>query len=136
MSDDLLARGRQILAAQPFSALLGAELLALAPGHAEIALPHAERLLQQHGFVHGGVLAYLADNTLTFAGGSVLGDALTAEFKINFLRPARDAERLLAVAEVVDASRRQALCRCEVFSVQGTERRLCAAAQGSIRKAE
>ena len=30
----------------------------------------AEHLKQQHGFVHGGVLAYLADNALTYAGGT------------------------------------------------------------------
>jgi uncharacterized protein (TIGR00369 family) len=93
-------------------------------------------LLQQHGFVHGGVLSYLADNALTFAGGSVLGDAVTAEFKINYLRPAKDADQLLAVATVVGSGKTQAVCRCDVFAVQAGERRLCAAAQGTIRKVE
>ena len=27
----------------------------------------------QHGFVHGGVISYLVDNAITFAGASVLG---------------------------------------------------------------
>jgi uncharacterized protein (TIGR00369 family) len=136
MSFDLLTFGRKVLAEQPFSASLGAQLEAFSPGHAELSLPMAPVLLQQHGFVHGGVLSYLADNALTFAGGSVLGDAVTAEFKINYLRPAKDAHQLLAVATVVGSGKTQAVCRCDVFAVQAGERRLCAAAQGTIRKVE
>ncbi len=134
MPPDLLAHGRDVLARQPFSALIEARLDELTPGRAELSLGLRPQLQQQDGFVHGGVLAYLADNALTYAGGSVLGPVLTAEFKINYLRPARDAERLLAVATVVGSGRSQAVCRCDVFLVQGVERVLCAAAQGTIRK--
>jgi uncharacterized protein (TIGR00369 family) len=132
---DMLAQGRHILGLQPFSAMLNARLDAFAPGSAELSVPVAPALLQQHGFVHGGVLSYLADNALTFAGGSVLGDSVTSEFKINYLRPAKDAERLLAVATVVGSGKTQAVCRCDIFVVRGDERTLCAAAQGTIRKA-
>jgi uncharacterized protein (TIGR00369 family) len=135
MPTDLLDLGRDVLARQPFSAMLGARLDALTPGHAELRLPITESLRQQHGYVHGGVLAYLADNALTFAGGSVLGDAVTMEFKINYLRPARAAEALLAVASVAGSGKSQAVCRCDVFMVRGDERTLCAVAQGTIRKA-
>jgi uncharacterized protein (TIGR00369 family) len=135
MTTDLLEHGRQVLAAQGFSTLLGAELEAFEPGRAELSLRIAPQLLQQNGFVHGGVLSYLADNALTYAGGSVLGtDVLTAEYKINYLRPAV-GERLHAVASVVGSGKTQAVCRCDVFMEAGGERKLCAAAQGTIRKA-
>lgn len=65
----MLERGRRVLAAQPFSVMLGAKLTAFAGEGAEIALPVRPVLLQQSGFVHGGVLAFLADNALAFAGG-------------------------------------------------------------------
>jgi len=134
MTLDLLQRGREVLAAQGFSALLGAQLQAFEPGRAELSLPVGPQLLQQHGFVHGGVLSYLADNALTYAGGSVLGtDVLTSEFKINYLRPAT-GEALHAVATVVGAGKTQAVCRCEVYAEADGERKLCAAAQGTIRK--
>lgn len=136
MHADMLAQGRAVLARQPFSVLLGAQLDAFAPGLAELSVPMAEPLLQQHGFVHGGVLAYLADNALTYAGGSVLGGVLTSEFKINYLRPAKDAERLVAVATVVGSGKTQAVCRCDIYLHSGGERKLCAAAQGTIRKVE
>jgi uncharacterized protein (TIGR00369 family) len=133
---ELLERGREVLAAQSFSELLGARLDAFEPGHAELSLPVSQRLLQQNGFVHGGVLSYLADNALTYAGGSVLGiEVVTAEYKINYLRPAIGGDRLLAVASVVGSGKTQAVCRCDVFVVDGGELKLCAAAQGTIRRA-
>lgn len=136
MTTDLMRMGQRALAAQPFSALLGAELAVFSEGQAELRLPVRPELLQQHGLVHGGVLAYLADNALTFAGGSVLGEAvLTSEFKINYVRPAR-GDRLVAQATVVSAGQTQAVCRCEIYAVKdGQETRsLCAAAQGTIVK--
>src|SRR5512136_570695 len=130
--DTIFQLGQQALAAQPFSRLLGAQLTAMSSGSVEITLPLAPNLLQQHGFAHGGVISYVADNALTFAGGSVLGPAvLTAEYKINYLKPAR-GERLIARATVIGAGARQAVCRCDIWMVTGNEQVLCATAQGTI----
>jgi uncharacterized protein (TIGR00369 family) len=127
-----LAMGREVLAAQPFSRLIGAELAAFSKGHCELHVPIGESVKQQHGFVHGGVLSYAADNALTYAGGSALGlPVVTAEFKINYLRPAI-GERLIARAEAVHTGRTQSVCRCDVFVIQGGVEKLCAVAQGTI----
>ena len=131
---DMLGPGRRILASQPFSVLLGAELLRLADGRAELRIPIRGELKQQHGFVHGGVISYAADNALTFAGGSVLGaDVVTSEFKINYLRPAQ-GDSLVARAAVVHCGRTQAVCRCDIFASEKGADRLCATAQGTIAK--
>ena len=131
---DRLDPGRRILASQPFSVLVAAELLRLGDGQAELRIPVRAELKQQHGFVHGGVISYAADNALTFAGGSALGTGVvTSEFKINYLRPARGAS-LVARAEVVHCGRTQAVCRCDIFSSEGGSERLCATAQGTIAK--
>ncbi|MFG6468882.1 PaaI family thioesterase [Roseateles sp. BYS87W] len=127
--------GREVLAQQPFSRLLGAELAALAPGQVELHLPLREELMQQNGFAHGGAVSYLADNALTYAGGTAMGvPVLTSEFKINYVRPAV-GERLIARAEAQAVSRTQAVCRCEVFAVRGGTEKLCALAQGTIVRA-
>jgi uncharacterized protein (TIGR00369 family) len=133
--EDLLAWGRAALAAQPFSVLLGAQLHALSPdGAVELRLPLAEKLCQQHGFAHGGAVSYLADNALTYAGGAAMGaPVLTAEFKINYLRPAQ-GEWLIARAQALHAGRSQAVCRCEVFAVKDGVEKLCAVAQGTIAR--
>ncbi len=131
--ETLLQSGQQILAAQPFSTLLGARLVRFSQGEASVEVPIRDGLLQQNGYVHGGVLSYAADNALTFAGGSVLGAAvLTSEYKINYLKPAV-GERLVARASVVYAGKRQAVCRCDVLAVNADrEETLCAVAQGTI----
>lgn len=129
-----LAMGRDVLAAQPFSVLIGAELHALSPGHCELHVPVSDKIRQQHGFVHGGVVSYAADNALTYAGGTALRvPVVTSEFKINYVRPAV-GERLIARADAVHKGKSQAVCRCDVFVLQDGEEKLCAIAQGTITR--
>lgn len=65
---------RSVLAAQSFSVLLGTVMTAFDEAGVELQLPVTGQLLQQHGFVHGGVLAYLADNALTYAAALPMGE--------------------------------------------------------------
>ena len=81
---------KPVLSSQPFSLLLGAELIKFSPEGTELRLPVSEQLKQQFGFIHGGVLAYVADNAMTFARALSLGAATavaTSEMKINYIRP-------------------------------------------------
>jgi uncharacterized protein (TIGR00369 family) len=124
---------RMVLAAQPFSVLLGARLEVFEKGRATIVVPVRENLRQQNGFLHGGVLAYAADNAITFAAGSTLGpEVLTSGVTISYIRPASGV-RLQAEAEVTYTGRRQAVCRCDLYAVaEGGARVLSAIAQGSV----
>jgi len=127
-----LELARQVLASQPFSSLLNAEITVFGAGLVKLRIPIRDNLKQQNGFVHGGVISYAVDNALTFAGGSVLGPAVvTSEFKINYIRPAL-GEQIVARASVVHAGKRQAVCRCEVHSINAGNETLCAVAQGTI----
>ncbi len=131
----LLDFARQILASQPFSVFLGAQLDDVGADHAQISLSLRPEHLQQNGFAHGGVLSYLADNAITFAGGLALGggDVLTSEFKINYLRPGK-GEQLIARASTRGAGRRQAVCHCDIYVVNDHQEKLCAVAQGTVVK--
>ncbi len=132
MTEPIELFARQIFEAQPFTCLLGANLEKARQEEVVISLPLRRDLFQQHGFAHGGVISYLADNSITFAGGIALGgDALTAEFKINYIRPAK-GEKLVARAKLIHAGRRQAVCQCEIFVRNGADERLCAHASGSV----
>ncbi len=139
MPDDVtgistLAEAQQTLMSQPFSVLIGAQLVVYTRGRAELEIPLRPDLLQQFGFAHGGVLAYAADNALTFAAGTVLGPSIvTTGMTLDYLRPAK-GPLLRAVATVVNGGRTQALCRCEIYSVDDDSgQKLCAAAQGGAR---
>jgi uncharacterized protein (TIGR00369 family) len=124
--------GLSALNSQPFSRYLGAELVAFEKGRAVLALEVRPEFLQQHGFVHGGIVSYLIDNAITFAGGSVLGEnVVTAEYKVNYIRPAR-GQRLVATAIVESAGTRLAVCRCDVMAKDGENEIRCAVGQGTI----
>ena len=129
---DMREFAHQIFESQPFSKFLGAQLTDVGLKSAEISVPVQAHLKQQHGFVHGGVISYLADNSITFAGGIALkGNALTSEFKINYLRPAI-GELIIARAQAKGVGKRQAVCLCEVYAVKEGEETLCAIAQGTV----
>jgi len=134
MADELYSLGKAVLAAQPFSILMGAELTHFAEGDVEMVLPLRPEFVQHQGVVHGGVISYLADTAITFAGGSALGpDVLTAEYKINYVRPVQ-GDRLMAHGTVIAAGARQAVCRCDIVAVRDGQEYLCATAQGTIVK--
>jgi len=131
--DNLFEFGKAILESQPFSQLIGAELTGFESGRAEISLVITDQLKQQHGFVHGGIVSYMADNCLTYAGGSVLGDSVTSEYKINYVRPAM-GETLVAKSTVLSSGKTQAVCECKVFALADGKEALVAVAQGTIIK--
>jgi uncharacterized protein (TIGR00369 family) len=106
---------QQVFDGQAFSTLIGASLRSFGDGVAVLEVPHRPELLQQHNFLHGGVLAYAIDNAITFAAGTVLGtNILTAGLSIVYLRPA--AAGITATATVIGRTRRQAVVQCEVHS--------------------
>ncbi|MDT0427357.1 PaaI family thioesterase [Streptomyces flavovirens] len=136
MTELSLQAAQQVLDSQPFSSLVGARLTGFGDGAATLEVGVRDELRQQNGFLHGGVLAYAADNALTFAAGTTLGAAvLTGGFSIQYIRPAT-GRTLSARAVVVHTARRQAVARCDLYTVddEGTET-LCAVAQGTVLSA-
>jgi uncharacterized protein (TIGR00369 family) len=132
--DKILEAANQILATQPFSVLVGSKITAIEAGKVELSIPIREDLKQQHGFVHGGVISYAADNALTFAGGSALGPAVvTGEYKINYMRPAIGT-MLIARAALIYAGTTQAVSRCDIYMLRDGVEVLCATAQGTITR--
>jgi uncharacterized protein (TIGR00369 family) len=125
-------RAQQALSGQPCSVLLGAEITRYSDAGFEIRMPITPQIMQQHGFLHGGVLSYLADNALTFTSGRRLeGQVVTGEYKINYIRPARGAA-LVARVRAISSSKTQSVTRCEIYALTDGTERLCAAAQGTI----
>jgi acyl-CoA thioesterase len=129
----MLDFGKKILREQPFSVLLGAQLTEYEEGKAELSLAIRDELTQNFGFVHGGVLSYLADNCITFSAASILGKCVTSEYKINYVRPAI-GESLVARSTVLSSGKRQATCECKVYVLSDESEKLVAVALGTISK--
>ena len=122
---------RALFVDAPFTDDLGLRHLDDGPGWCETELALQQRHLQQTGTVHAGVLATVADHTAGGAGTSLVAadeHVLSAEFKINMLRPAV-GERLRCRAEVLKAGRRLSVVEAWVHAHGGAgEPRLVAKA--------
>ena len=86
----------------PFLEHTGATLCFAEAGRAELELHTQPYHLQHLGFIHGGVISTLMDNTGWYAAVSNLEEGFTAvtmEIKINYLKPA-SGKHLIASAQV------------------------------------
>jgi uncharacterized protein (TIGR00369 family) len=112
-----MERIRRSFERQGFMRMLGATLESVEPGAVTVTCGFEERLTQQHGLLHGGLLATLADVACGYAALSVMPadrEVLTVEFTIHFLKPAK-TERVIAVGQVVQAGRTLTVCEGSVF---------------------
>lgn len=118
---DLQTRIAESFAAQGLMTTLGAELIDISPGEVHIALPFSAALSQQHGFAHAGAITSVVDSACGYAALTMAPDGcevVTAEFKINFIRPAI-AEHFVAVGTVQNAGKTLSVCTGEVRAFAG-----------------
>lgn len=117
---------------------LGAFLVRVAPGIVEIGLPASPTVSQQHGFIHAGAVAAIADTAAGYAALSLMPPGvgvLTTEFKINLVAPAV-GERVLARGRVIKAGRTLTLAQTDVFSVTAGEEKLVALLTATLMAVE
>jgi uncharacterized protein (TIGR00369 family) len=127
--------------AVPFISNLKMRLGTVGAGRARVSIDFVRRLGQVHGFMHGGVLASLADTAATYAANTLLfpeRDALTVELKINYLAPLT-TKKAQAEAVILHSGRKTSIAEVKVFD---SNKKLCAVAlitnlilpQGTIKK--
>jgi uncharacterized protein (TIGR00369 family) len=124
---DFEARVRDSFSRQPFMGFLGAELAAVEPGYCEIHLARRAELTQQHGYMHGGALATLADNAAGYAAFSLMpadASVLTVEYKLNIMRPGV-GDRMTARAKVIKAGRTITVVESNVYGVDNGKEVMC-----------
>jgi uncharacterized protein (TIGR00369 family) len=124
------ARVRASFGRQGFMQHIGARLVAVGPGTCEIACAPQAELSQQHGFVHAGVVAAIADSAAGYAALSLTppgSEVLTVEFKLNLLAPAR-GDLLIARGTVLRPGRTLTVCEAAVVAVEDGGETQCAAA--------
>ncbi len=125
---DFERRVRASFAKQTIMETIGARLVHVGPGETEIVLEMSPGILQQHGFVHAGVVATIADSAAGYAGLSLMppgAGVLTAEFKINLMAPAA-GDRLIARGSVIKAGRTLTVAQAVVEAETGGARRTVA----------
>ena len=107
---------RNSFASQTFMKSIRAELLTVKDGYVEVGLPFNAGLLQHTTFIHGSVIAGIADTACGYACISlaqVNEEMVTLEYKINFLKPAKGTY-FKASARVLKNGARIKVAYCEV----------------------
>ena len=133
-SDDTRTRIRDSFAKQSAMELIHAEIPVIEEGRAEIEIPHWDGVLQQHGFVHGGVVGMIADSAAGYAAMTVVPEGtsvLTVEYKINMVAPA-NGDKIVAKGSVLRAGRTLILTKADVYAVKDGTETLCAVMQQTI----
>jgi uncharacterized protein (TIGR00369 family) len=124
MDPQFVARIRASFERQLMMQTIGATLETVAPGRADISLPFRADLTQQHGYLHAGVVATIADSACGYAAYTLMpadSSVLTVEYKINLLAPAR-GDHFVARATVLRPGRTLTVAQADVFaSTAGTE---------------
>jgi uncharacterized protein (TIGR00369 family) len=114
--NNLHTRIADSFSAQGLMTTLGAKLALVADGEVHIELPFSTHLSQQLGYVHAGAITSVVDSACGYAAltkAPAECEVVTAEFKINFMRPAI-GERFVAVGKVQSAGKLLAVCTGEV----------------------
>lgn len=127
-------RVRRSFAKQRVMATIGASLMHVAPGEVHIGMPASPALAQQHGYLHAGIIATIADSACGYAALSLMPDdaaVLSIEFKTNLLAPA-DGERFVARAKVIKPGRTIMVCDATVHAVHKDTEKLVATMTGTM----
>ena len=128
------ARVRESFARQAAMATIGAEIAHLAPGEVDLRMPYRADLTQQHGFLHAGIIATLADSACGYAAFTRMppeAGVVSVEFKLNLMAPAA-GDAFVARARVRKAGRTLVVVAADVFAEKAGEERLIACMQGTM----
>ena len=109
---------------QYFMRLLDLKLTSIDVGLVRAELHIEEKHLQQHHFVHGGVMSTAADVVMGFAAYSVIPEGkgvVTSDLNISYLNPGV-GDRVLAEGRVVKAGGTLVFCEADVWVEKNGER--------------
>jgi acyl-CoA thioesterase len=88
---------------------LGLELVSASPGAAEVRMTVRADMANGHGTCHGGYIFLLADSAFAFACNSHGPPTVAAGASIDFIRPARVGDLLIATAREVSRGKQTGL---------------------------
>lgn len=123
---------REVIKVQPFTRWTGLEILKAEGGEVVTRMVlRKDEMTQHHGFLHGGLVGFLADNAAAYAAATLVGDVVTSQFSLNFLSPGIGTA-FRAQAQVVKAGKRQVTVRVDIIAEQEEGEKLIAVAQATI----
>ena len=119
---------------QGVMATFGVIPTSLAPGKVTLEMPFRADLVQQHGFIHAGVVTTVLDSACGYAAFTLMeanAEVLTVEFKSNFLAPAK-GQIFRCEGEVIKSGRTLMVTQGRAFAIDGGVETLISTMQATM----
>ena len=94
---------------------MGVELVEISHGYCKIAMTVKKDMLNGFGILHGGIAYAFADSAFAFASNSGGQVSVSIHGSMNFSKSAKEGDKLLAEAKVLNDGRKTAEYDCTVF---------------------
>ncbi len=113
----------------PFSKLLGMELVEIAEGYCKLKMKITQSMLNGFNIAHGGISYALSDSTMAFASNSRGIKSVSIDTSINHLAKVAEGDILTAESEEKNLTEKTALY---FISVYNQNRQLVAILKGIV----
>lgn len=101
---------------QGFMQHLGVEIISIEKGLVKVSCKKSDKLTQQNGFFHAGVITSIADAACGYAALTTMpkgSDVLSVEFKTNLMKPAI-SDTIIATGSVIKSGRTLVFCEAKI----------------------
>ena len=115
ISEELKAKLHRRMAKNNFAVFIGARITRMYKGYSECELDVKEELNNAYGRMQGGCIFTLADVTTGNAAATYDVKAFTSSSDFNFLSPAVNTSKIIAVAKIIKPGRSLMVFGAEVF---------------------
>lgn len=123
MNNDIRARqiAEKLLENDPFSQWLGIQIIDVKEGYCKIQMTLRAEMLNGFGITHGGVVFSFADSALAFSCNNRNNLSLAQDTSINFLKPSKAGDVIIAEAKELHNGRSTGLYLITIHNQQGDQ---------------
>ena len=128
---DSLSILKDALKNSTFTNHMGAVPTVCEDGRSELELIVTDDMKQHMNIIHGAVLGFVADSACCWAAIPALGNVVTAEYKINFIKPAV-GQKIIGKGQVIGSTSKTAVTRADIYVENEGRSKLVATAMATI----
>lgn len=123
MNNDIRARqiAEKLLENDPFSQWLGIQIIDVKEGYCKLQMTLRAEMMNGFGITHGGVVFSFADSALAFSCNNRNNLSLAQDNSINFFKPSKADDILIAEAKELHNGRSTGLYLITIHNQQGEQ---------------
>ncbi|QEC41637.1 hydroxyphenylacetyl-CoA thioesterase PaaI [Pseudobacter ginsenosidimutans] len=123
MNNDIRARqiAEKLLENDPFSQWLGIQIIDVKEGYCKLQMTLRAEMLNGFGITHGGIVFSFADSALAFSCNNRNNLSLAQDNSINFFKPSKAGDVLIAEAKELHNGRSTGLYLITIHNQQGEQ---------------